>query len=36
MRWYVSIGVIIGAWVIAAGEVAGVAAPDPKFQLTAE
>jgi hypothetical protein len=33
MRWCVSIGVMIAALVMAAGDAAGVAAPDPRSQL---
>jgi Protein of unknown function (DUF1194) len=35
MRWCVSIGAVIAAWAIAAGDVASVAAPDPRSQLAA-
>ena len=30
MRWYVSIGAVLIAGVLAGGDVAGVAAPSPK------
>jgi hypothetical protein len=33
MRWYVSIGAVLVAGVLAGGDVAGVAAPSPKNQL---
>src|SRR5438477_8083923 len=33
MRWYVSIGAVLVAGVLAGGDVAGVAAPSPKRQL---
>src|SRR4051794_4954621 len=33
MRWYVSIGAVLVAGVLAGGDVAGVAAPNPKNQL---
>ena len=33
MRWYVSIGAVLVAGVLAGGDVAGVAAPSPKSQL---
>src|ERR1700688_3062549 len=35
MRWCVSIGAVIAAWAIAAGDVASVAAPDPRSQWAA-
>jgi Protein of unknown function (DUF1194) len=34
MRWYVSIGAVLVAGVLAGGDVAGVAAPSPQNQLT--
>ena len=34
MRWYVSIGAVLVAGVLAGGDVAGVAAPGPKNQLS--
>ena len=34
MRWYVSIGAVLVAGVLAGGDVAGVAAPSPKNQLS--
>ncbi len=33
MRWYVSIGAVLVAGVLAGGDVAGIAAPNPKSQL---
>jgi hypothetical protein len=36
MRWYVSIGAVLVAGVLAGGDVAGVAAPGPKNQLLAD
>jgi hypothetical protein len=33
MRWYVSIGAVLVAGVLAGGDVAGIAAPNPKHQL---
>src|SRR3954447_11866441 len=33
MRWYVSIGAVLVAGVLAGGDVAGVAAPSPRNQL---
>jgi Protein of unknown function (DUF1194) len=33
MRWYVSIGAVLVAGVLAGGDVAGIAAPSPKSQL---
>src|SRR5882724_2696676 len=33
MRWYVSIGAVLVAGVLAGGDVAGVAAPSPQNQL---
>ncbi len=33
MRWYVSIGAVIAAGILAGGEVAGVAAPGPRNQI---
>ena len=36
MRWYVSIGAVLVAGVLAGGDVAGVAAPNPKAQLAAQ
>ena len=35
MRWYVSIGAVLVAGVLAGGDVAGVAAPGPKNQIAA-
>jgi hypothetical protein len=35
MRWCVSIGAVLAAGAIAAGDIAGVAAPDPRSQLAA-
>jgi hypothetical protein len=35
MRWYVSIGAVLVAGVLASGDVAGVAAPSPKSQIPA-
>lgn len=35
MRWYVSIGAVLVAGVLASGDVAGVAAPGPKSQIPA-
>ena len=32
MRWYVSIGAVLVAGVLAGGDVAGVAAPNPRNQ----
>ena len=32
MRWCVSIGAVLVAGAMAAGDVAGIAAPDPKSQ----
>ena len=34
MRWYFSIGAVLVAGAIAAGDVAGIAAPDSTSQLT--
>ena len=36
MRWYVSIGAVLVAGVLAGGDVAGVAAPNPNAQLAAQ
>jgi len=36
MRWYVSIGAVLVAGTIAGGDVAGLAAPNPKTQLEAQ
>ncbi|MEA2908721.1 MAG: hypothetical protein QOJ15_802, partial [Bradyrhizobium sp.] len=33
MRWFVSIGTVLVAGAIAGGDVAGIAAPNPKSQL---
>jgi len=33
MRWYVSIGAVLVAGVLAGGDVAGIAAPGPKSQI---
>src|SRR3954464_11184180 len=33
MRWYVSIGAVLVAGVLAGGDVAGIAAPSPKSQI---
>lgn len=35
MRWYVSIGAVLVAGVLASGDVAGIAAPSPKNQIPA-
>ena len=35
MRWYVSIGAVLVAGVLAGGDVAGIAAPGPKSQIAA-